>query len=158
MSNLNKTKIENILKKSNNNIVQYEDNKYYISDEYCIWIDHDGEFFEEDRYLYKKTEVPEKDRKNVKELADKVIHDCLDKCDYWKAETVEKCKVNSKKCVMLKNEDWNKVIKEKYYETFKKGCKFLISKNSWVVFVTDEEGLLIGIIASMFVDDSNIEM
>ena len=109
MSYLNKTKIENILKKSNNNIVQYEDNKYYISDEYCIWIDHNAEFFEEDRYLYKKTEVPEKDRKSIKELADKVIHDCLDKCDYWKVETIEKCKVNSKKCVMLKNGDWNKM-------------------------------------------------
>ena len=102
--------------------------------------------------------MPEKDRKSIKELADKVIHDCLDKCDYWKVETIEKCKVNSKKCVMLKNGDWNKIIKEKYYETFKKGCKFLISKNSWVVFVADENDLLIGAIASMFVDNDNIEI
>ena len=49
-------------------------------------------------------------------------------------------------------------MQEKYYGTFKKGCKFLISENSWVVFVTDEEGLLIGMIASMFVDNANIEM
>ena len=158
MSYLNKTKIENILKKSNNNIVQYEDGKYFVTDEYCIWIDHNAEFFEEERYLKEKTEVPEKERKSIKELADKLIHDYLDKYDYWKTETIEKCKVNSKKCVMLKNEDWNKIIQEKYYGTFKKGCKFLISENSWVVFVTDEEGLLIGVISSMFVDNANIEM
>ena len=59
---------------------------------------------------------------------------------------------------MLKHEDWNKITQEKYYGTFKKGCKFLISENSWVVFVTDEEGLLIGVISSMFVDNANIEM
>lgn len=158
MSYLNKTKIENILKKSNNDIVQYEDGKYYISDGYCIWIDHNAEFFEEDRYLKEKTEVPEKEIVSIKELADKLIHDYLDKCDYWKVETIEKCKVNSKKCVMLKHEDWNKITQEKYYGTFKKGCKFLISENSWVIFVTDEEGLLIGVISSMFVDNANIEM
>ena len=85
MSYLNKTKIENILKKSNNNIVQYEDGKYFVTDEYCIWIDHNAEFFEEERYLKEKTEVPEKEIVSIKELADKLIHDYLDKCDYWKA-------------------------------------------------------------------------
>jgi len=158
MSYLNKTKIENILKKSNNNIVQYEDNKYFISNGYCIWIDHNAEFFEEDRYLREETEVPEKERINIRELANKLVHDFLDKYDYWKAETIENCKANSKKCVLLKNGDWNKVIEEKYYQTFKQGCKFLISNNNWVVFVTDKEGLLIGIISSLFVTIDNIEM
>jgi hypothetical protein len=91
-------------------------------------------------------------------LTGKLVHDFLNKFDYWKADTIKNCKANSKKCVLLENGDWYKIIEEKYYQTFKKGCKFLISNNNWVVFVRDKEGLLIGIISSLFVTIDNIEM
>lgn len=163
MSYLNKTKIENILKKSNNNIVQYEDGKYFVTDGYCMWIDHNAEFFEEDRYLYKKTEVPEKERKNIKLMLDKLINIYLNEFDYLKADIEEKCKCKlvyetgkTVKCISLKKENWYKLIPEKYYNTFKKGCKFLIYESSPIVFVADKDDLLIGAISSLFVNNAHI--
>ena len=163
MSYLNKTKIDNLLKKSECAIIQDEDDKYYISDKYCIWIDHNAEFFGEDKYISKKQEVPEKDRESIKELMNHLLDSYLHKYDYSNVETETKCKLVSnsrvvKKCVLLKTEDWHKLIEEKYYNTFKKGCKFLISKENWLVFVTDKDGLLIGVISSIFENDWHIEI
>ena len=69
--------------------------EYTLSKEERVVVDKIIAWFNKERYLREKTEVPEKDRKSIKELADKLIHDYLDKCDYWKAETIEKQAIRS---------------------------------------------------------------
>lgn len=173
-TNIDKKKVEKILDKSvAYNIIQNHDGINYITDGYCMWLDHEKLFDGMERYFYLKEGVKEENQNNLKVSADYMINDYLQSYDYVKADEFEKCvlvsnlpkrkqnekeyKTEKTKSVLLKNCDFYKLINQKYYDTFDKGCNFLIATQFVMVFVTNKEGLLIGIIAPLNDNDSHIE-
>ena len=173
-TNIDKKKVEKILDKSvAYNIIQNHDGINYITDGYCMWLDHEKLFDGMERYFYLKEGVKEENQNNLKVSADYMINDYLHSYDYVKADEFEKCvlvsnlpkrkqkekeyKTEKTKSVLLKNCDFYKLINQKYYDTFDKGCNFLIATQFVMVFVTNKEGLLIGIIAPLNDNDSHIE-
>ena len=173
-TNIDKKKVEKILDKSvAYNIIQNHDGINYITDGYCMWLDHEKLFDGMERYFYLKEGVKEENQNNLKVSADYMINDYLQSYDYVKADEFEKCvlvsnlpkrkqnekeyKTKKTKSVLLKNCDFYKLINQKYYDTFDKGCNFLIATQFVMVFVTNKEGLLIGIIAPLNDNDSHIE-
>lgn len=173
-TNIDKKKVEKILDKSvAYNIIQNHDGINYITDGYCMWLDHEKLFDGMERYFYLKEEVKEENQNNLKVSADYMINDYLQSYDYVEADEFEKCvlvsdlpkrkknekeyKTEKTKSVLLKNCDFYKLINQKYYDTFDKGCNFLIATQFVMVFVTNKEGLLIGIMAPLNDNDSHIE-
>ena len=174
-TNIDKKKIEKILDKSvAYNIIQNHDGINYITDGYCMWLDHEKLFDGMERYFYLKEEVKEENQNNLKVSADYMINDYLQSYDYVEADEFEKCvlvsvlpkkrnhyekeyKTQKTKSVLLKNGDFYKLINQKYYDTFDKGCNFIIATQFVMVFVTNKEGSLIGIIAPLNDNGSHIE-
>ena len=161
ISSLNKKNIEYVLKKNKDYVIQFHDGIYFATNEQCLWIGHYGEFFEMETEKYDENGI---EHTNLNDLSNCLIINFLDKYDYCKASKAEKCEFtnslwNKTIGVISLSDDKNKqvYINEKYYNTFKKGCNFLIYKSSFPVFVADKEGLLIGIIASMYSDDYQIK-
>ena len=168
-TDINKNKIEKILDKSvAYNIIQNHNGINCITDGYCMWLDHEKLFDGMDRYFYLNEERKE-NINNLKVVTDYLINDYLQSYDYIEADEFEKCvlvndlprrKQNKKektKSVLLKNCDFYKLINQKYYDTFDKGCNFLIAPQYIMVFVTNKEGLLIGIIMPLNDNNSHIE-
>ena len=167
-TDINKNKIEKILDKSvTYNIIQNHDGINYITDGYCMWLDHEKLFDGMDRYFYLNEEIKE-NTNNLKVVTDSLINDYLQPYDYVEADEFEKCvlvsdlprkkhKIEKTKSILLKNCDFYKLINQKYYNTFDKGCNFLIASQCIMVFVTNKEGLLIGIIMPLNDSNSHIE-
>ena len=173
-TDINKIKVEKILDKSvAYNIIQNYDGINYITDGYCMWLDHNHEFDGMERYFYLKKEVREENKNNLKVTTDYMVDNYLQTYDYVEADMFEKCvlvsdlpkrnryekefKTQKTKSVLLKNCDYYKLVNQKYYDTFDKKCNFLIATQFVMVFVTNKEGLLIGIIAPLNDSDSHIE-
>ena len=172
-TDINKKKIEKILDKSvAYNIIQNHDGINYITDGYCMWLDHEKLFDGMERYFYLKEEIKE-NKNNLKITTEYMVEEYLQSYDYVKADEFEKCvlvsdlprrkqnekeyKTEKTKNVLLKNGDFYKLINQKYYDTFDKECNFLIATQFVMVFVTNKEGSLIGIIAPLNDNNSHIE-
>ena len=172
-TDINKIKVEKILDKSvTYNIIQNYDEINYITDGYCMWLDHEKLFDGMERYFYLKKEIKE-NKNNLKITTDYMVEEYLQSYDYVKADEFEKCvlvsdlprrkqnekeyKTKKTKSVLLKNGDFYKLINQKYYDTFDKECNFLISTQFVMVFVTNKEDSLIGIIAPLNDNNSHIE-
>ena len=89
-TDIDKKKIEKILDKSvAYNIIQNHDGINYITDGYCMWLDHEKLFDGMERYFYLKEEVREENKNNLKITTDYMVDNYLQTYDYVEADMFE---------------------------------------------------------------------